>query len=122
MIEGIGIDLLEIKRIRKILSNNKDFPKRILTEKEYAYFLDLSKHRQIEFLSGRFAAKEAFSKAYGSGIGRELSFIDLEILPNNQNKPIFYTNKYEGSIHLSISHSVEYVVAQVILEKKNDFS
>ncbi len=121
MIAGIGIDLLEIKRIREILSDNKDFPKRILTEKEYAHFLNLSKHRQVEFLSGRFAAKEAFSKAYGSGIGKELSFLDLEILPDNQNKPIFYTNKYEGIIHLSISHSAEYVVAQVVLEKKNDF-
>lgn len=122
MIEGIGIDLLEIKRIREILSNNKNFPKRILTEKEYTHFLDLTKHRQIEFLAGRFAAKEAFSKAYGSGIGSEISFQDLEILPNDQNEPIFYTNKYEETVHLSISHSAEYVVAQVILERKNHFS
>ena len=117
MIEGIGIDLLEIQRIQEILARNKKFPKRILTEKEYAHFLNLSSHRKVEFLSGRFAAKEAFSKAYGSGIGKELSFLDLEILGDSKNKPILLTEKYDGKIHLSISHTKNYVVAQVVLEK-----
>lgn len=117
MIEGIGIDLLEIKRIKKLFSHNEEFPKRILTEKEYTYFLTLSKHRQIEFLSGRFAAKEAFSKAYGTGIGGEVSFLDLEILPDKKNKPIVSTTVYKGDIHLSISHTDEYAIAQVVLEK-----
>lgn len=122
MIDGIGIDLLEMKRIREILAKNKNFPKRILTEKEYIHFLELSKERKVEFLSGRFAAKEAFSKAYGTGIGSEISFLDLEIMPNNKNKPIFTTKKYNGQIHLSISHTAEYVVAQVLLEKKSTFN
>lgn len=118
MIEGIGIDLLEIKRIEEIYSHNKNFPKRILTKKEYQHFLELTEHRQVEFLAGRFAAKEAFAKAYGSGIGSELSFVDIEILPNKKNKPILSTSSYQGMIHLSISHSETYVVAQVLLEKR----
>lgn len=121
MIDGIGIDLLEIKRIKEIYSHNKNFPKRILTPKEYEYFLELTAHRQIEFLAGRFAAKEAFAKAYGSGIGKELSFMDIEILPNGKNKPILSSPAYQGMIHLSISHSETYVVAQVLLEKENNF-
>lgn len=120
MIEGIGIDLLEIKRIKEIFSRNKDFPNRILTEKEYAHFLELSDHRQIEFLSGRFAAKEAFSKAFGTGISSELSFLDLEILPDAKNKPIVSTELYKGNVHLSISHTDEHVIAQVLLEKMTD--
>lgn len=117
MIEGTGIDFLEIKRIKELLSRQSNFPKRIFTEKEYAYFQSLSENRQIEFLSGRFAAKEAFSKAFGSGIGKELSFLDIEILPNSKNQPILDTKIYPGNIHLSISHSNEYAVAQVILER-----
>ncbi len=117
MIEGTGIDFLEIKRIKELLSRQANFPNRILTEREYAYFKKLSVHRQIEFLSGRFAAKEAFSKAFGSGIGEELSFLDIEILPNSKNQPILETKIYPGNSHLSISHSDEYVIAQVILER-----
>ncbi|MDN6195557.1 MAG: holo-ACP synthase, partial [Atopostipes suicloacalis] len=115
LIEGIGVDLLEIDRIREILSQNKKFPKRILTEKEYSHFLELSNHRALEFLAGRFAAKEAFSKAYGSGIGKGFSFLDLEILPDAKNKPVAETDLYQGEIHLSISHTNDHVIAQVLL-------
>lgn len=121
MIAGIGIDLLEIQRIKELLSRQPNLSKRILTEKEEQYFLELSKHRQIEFLAGRFAAKEAFSKAFGTGIGAELSFLDIEILPDSKNKPIIATEKYAGNIHLSISHSDEFVVAQVVLEKVDEY-
>lgn len=119
MIEGIGIDLLEIKRIKELLSRQPNLPKRILTKKEQAHYQKLSKHRQVEFLSGRFAAKEAFSKAFGTGVGGEFSFLDIEILPNSKNKPIVHTKVYPGNIHLSISHSDEYAIAQVILERSD---
>lgn len=118
MIEGIGIDLVEITRMKELFLKKPKIVKRILTPKESAYFQELSKKRQVEFLAGRFAAKEAFSKALGTGIGGELSFLDLEILPNSKNKPIIKTKIYSGNIHLSISHSEEFAVAQVILEKQ----
>lgn len=117
MIQGIGIDLIELNRIEKLIERQPDFSKRILTEREMDRFLTLSAHRQIEFLAGRFAAKEAFSKAMGTGIGKEMSFLDVEILPNDYNKPIVYTELFAGIIHISISHSKEYAIAQIILEK-----
>lgn len=119
VIEGVGIDLLEINRIKELISRKPDFPRRILTEKEAAHFRELSEHRQIEFLAGRFAAKEAFSKAYGTGIGGEVSFLDIEILPDSKNKPVLRTKLYSEKNHLSISHSNEFVVAQVILERES---
>ena len=116
MIDGIGIDIIELDRIEKLRNRQEAFSKRILTSQELAYFLTLSEHRQVEFLAGRFAAKEAFSKALGTGIGKELSFQDIEILPNKQNKPVIKTENYSGAVHLSISHSKNAAIAQVILE------
>lgn len=119
MIVGTGIDLVELERIQSILARQERFYTRILTVEEQKLFLTLSKHRQIEFLAGRFAAKEAFSKAMGTGIGREVTFQDLEILPNKRNKPIAESKQFTGNIHLSISHSKQYAMAQVILEQEN---
>lgn len=118
MIHGIGIDLVELERIQEILGRQPEFPKRILTSSEYQHFLKLSNHRQIEFLAGRFAAKEAFSKAMGTGIGQETSFQDIEILPNEKNKPIAKTPLFSGEVHVSISHSDTYAIAEVLLESK----
>lgn len=118
MIHGIGIDLVEIERIHIILKRQTKFPKRILTPNEYSHYLELSPHRQIEFLAGRFAAKEAFSKAMGTGIGHEASFQDIEILPNEKNKPIATTTLFPGVVHVSISHSETYAIAEVLLENK----
>lgn len=117
MIHGIGIDLVELARIQEILERQSDFPKRILTPNEQEHFLTLSDHRQLEFLAGRFAAKEAFSKAMGTGIGKEMSFQDLEILPNDKKKPIASTTLFSGVIHVSISHSETYAIAEILLEK-----
>ena len=88
MIFGIGIDIVELHRIENMLSRQARFPQRILTEAEYARFTLLSDKRKIEFLAGRFAAKEAFSKAYGTGIGKELSFQDIETGNDTAGKPV----------------------------------
>lgn len=120
MIEGIGIDLLAISRIEELILRKPNFPKRILTEKENAHFQELSAHRQIEFLAGRFAAKEAFAKAIGTGIGGEVSFLDIEILPDAKNKPVLRTDLYPGNIHISISHSDDLAIAQVVLERVDE--
>ena len=117
MIVGTGIDLIELERIQSVLARQERFFTRILTPNEQKIFLALPKHRQIEFLAGRFAAKEAFSKAMGTGIGREVTFQDLEILPDALNKPVAESKQFIGNIHLSISHSKQYAMAQVLLEK-----
>jgi len=117
MIAGIGIDIVEIERIKEVVKRQEAFPKRILTDNEYDHYLTLSKQRQIEFLGGRFASKEAFSKAIGTGIGKEISFKDIEVLPNENNQPVLTTSSFAGHSHITISHSETYVIAQVILEK-----
>lgn len=117
MIVGTGIDLVELERIESALARQERFYERMLTTKEQELFLRLPKHRQIEFLAGRFAAKEAFSKALGTGIGKEISFQDIEVLPNQLNKPVIQSKKFKGNIHLSISHSRDYAIAQIVLEE-----
>lgn len=125
MIYGIGIDIVEIKRIEKILERNPDsFIQRILTPKEQEA-LPQPGRRRIEYLAGRFAAKEAAAKALGTGIGKAFSFLDGEILKDNMGKPFLTlsentrqsVNLHEGyRAYLSISHSKEYAIAQVVLE------
>ena len=119
MILGIGIDLVEIERIQALIVRQKAFPKQVLTTSEYDHYIQLSKHRQLEFLAGRFAAKEAFSKAMGTDIGLEISFQNIEILPNKLNKPIGQSEIFSGHIYVSISHSKHYAIAQVLLEEKS---
>ncbi|WP_110112018.1 holo-ACP synthase [Bacillus sp. CGMCC 1.16541] len=116
MIIGTGIDLTEIDRIQKIIERQPTFVQRILTDTEQLYYDQLTGYRKVEFLAGRFAAKEAYSKARGTGIGKELGFHDVEIFYDEHGKP-----NIEGSlqerVHLSISHSKQYAIAQVIIER-----
>ncbi len=115
MIIGTGIDIAEIERIQSADMRQPRFAERILTEKELERYSAYTGRRRAEFLAGRFAAKEAFSKAYGTGIGAELSFRSIEVGQNSAGKPAILKPISEG-VHLSISHSKEYVVAQVIIE------
>jgi holo-[acyl-carrier protein] synthase len=117
MINGIGIDIIELSRIQSMLERKTKLIDRILTDKEKQKFDVLSERRQVEFLAGRFAAKEAFSKAMGTGIGKELSFLDIEIETDDLGKPVIVKPKVHA--HLSISHSRDYAVAQVVIETIN---
>lgn len=116
MITGIGIDIVEIERIATLVNKHPKFVNRILTKREQHIYERLSDKRQIEFLAGRFAAKEAFSKAVGTGIGKELSFLDIEIVTDQVGRPLIIQPVTEG-VFLSISHSREYAVAQVVIEQ-----
>ena len=116
MITGIGLDITELSRIKKVKEKTSKFEARILTNKELAIMSKLSTSRQLEFLAGRFAAKEAFSKALGTGIGKECSFHDIEILKETNGKPTLY---FKGNLVnglVSITHTKEYAAAQVILQ------
>jgi holo-[acyl-carrier protein] synthase len=115
MIKGIGTDIIELSRVSELISRQGKFIDRILTVNEKEKFERLSDTRKVEFLAGRFAAKEALSKALGTGIGSELSFLDIEVDADHLGKPYFI--KPEGRVHLSISHSREYAVAQVVIEE-----
>lgn len=118
MIKGIGIDLIELDRIKKSLHKNNRLVYRILTRNEQKVFDNLqSNQRKTEFLAGRFAAKEAFAKATGRGIG-ELSFQHIEILANEKGAPFMQVKGYDTyNIFVSITHSDHYAAAQVVLEQ-----
>jgi len=124
MIYGIGTDLVNIERVKKILSKNRDgFVKRVLSEHEQALFAN--KADSAAYCAKRFAAKEAFAKALGTGIGRVVGFQDLTIRNNENGKPYFIPSEklrqylIEKSIkhaHLSISDESQNAIAFVVLE------
>ena len=124
MIYGIGTDIVSIERVQSIINKNRDgFINRILTEHERALFAN--KADNAAFCAKRFAAKEAFSKALGTGIGRVLSFQDLTVRSNENGKPYFMPSeklrlylKDKGikQGHLSISDESQNALAFVVLE------
>ncbi|WP_070121679.1 holo-ACP synthase [Bacillus marinisedimentorum] len=118
MIHGIGIDIVELDRIEKLMERQSRFLARILTEAELKRCGSLSGRRKLEFAAGRFAVKEAFSKAAGTGIGSELSFQDIETASDPAGKPYIKSKLFNSRfhVHASISHSREYAAAQVIIE------
>lgn len=115
MIKGIGLDIVEISRIQKANDMSSKFKERILTPRELALFKELKTRRQLEFLAGRFSAKEAYSKANGTGLGRYCKLQDIEVLPNENGQPILYFKKEKINGFVSITHSKEYAAAQVVL-------
>lgn len=121
MITGIGLDLIELDRISESVKKNPRFIQRILTENELEIYNQLkSDRRKVEFLSGRFAAKEAFSKAVGVGIGK-LSFQHIEILSNRNGAPVLTAKGFElERIFVSITHSKQFAAAQVVIEELGD--
>jgi holo-[acyl-carrier protein] synthase len=125
MIAGTGIDIVEISRIRDMLEKHSNaFAEKIFTDKER----DEAENRSDPsvYFAGRWAAKEAFAKALGTGFGRFCSWTDISVSNDSAGKPFItlsgnaleYAEKLEiANIHLSISHEKEYACASVILEK-----
>ncbi|MEW4371307.1 holo-ACP synthase [Paenibacillus kandeliae] len=130
MIHGIGHDVLEIARVVALLEGKQKqrFLQRILTPAEQT-LAEQRGPRLTEFTAGRFAAKEAITKAFGCGIGKIISFTDIEILPNASGKPQVTLspeawqrldlqqdhNTYH--IHLSITHQPTLASAFAIVER-----
>ncbi len=119
LVKGIGIDIIEIHRIKKAIRNEK-FVKRVFTKSEIQYFETIGNN--INTIAGTFAAKEAVLKTLGTGL-RGFKWIDIEIVRDDLGKPM--VRLYEGAkevaqkraindILISISHSREYAVAQAI--------
>ena len=116
MITGIGLDIVELDRISKLDARSSKFRTRILTAAETAIYDSLQGHRRIEFLSGRFAGKEAFAKARGTGIGTGCNFIDIEIVPDENGKPMLNFKGVSVAGFISITHTKNVASAQVILQ------
>ncbi len=119
MIRGHGIDIEEISSIGRAYEKNERFAEKILTAQELTRFSSLKGKRKLEYLAGRWSAKEAFAKAWGTGIG-PVTFQDLEILNDDKGAPYFSKSPFAGSVWLSISHAGNLVTASVILEEDNE--
>lgn len=122
MIKGIGVDICSISRMEELCLNQR-FKDRVFTAKEQQYACNRGVFKASS-LAGMFAAKEAFSKAVGTGIGK-VSFLDVEVLHENSGKPVVAThgnakkileNIGAKNIFVSISHEKDNAVAIVILE------
>ncbi len=87
MIIGLGTDIIEISRIKKAIERTPTFLEKVFTKKEIEYVS--KKKNPYPNYAGKFAAKEAISKAFGTGV-RNFSLLDLEIINNDLGKPIVY--------------------------------
>ena len=104
----LGTDLVFLPRFLDKLDDKK-FIDRILTKNEKDIYNKITHERlRLEFLAGRYACKEAYSKAMGSGIGK-LDFLDLEILRNEEGAPISDSGQF------SISHDGDYLFVVVLI-------
>lgn len=114
MQKGIGIDIIEIDRVKSAVKHYKDsFLRKVFTKREIAY---CTKKKALKFpeLAARFAAKEAYSKAIGTGI-RGIRWRGIEVLNAGNGKPRLYINKKLSKNSLvSLSHSKEYAAAVVL--------
>ncbi|WP_142415185.1 holo-ACP synthase [Hathewaya massiliensis] len=122
MIVGVGVDIIEIYRIKKSLERRETFLTKLFTKNEIEYFE--SKKFRPEFVAGKFAAKEAVAKALGTGF-REFDFKDIEIEHNALGKPLatlrgkaklIAEKNGDYNIHISISHSETNAIAYAVLE------
>ncbi|MEY8370937.1 holo-ACP synthase [Aerococcaceae bacterium 50-4] len=117
MIIGLGTDLVETIRIKEAIAGNLRFVGKLLTENELATYNEIrNEKRQVEFVAGRWAAKEAFAKAYGTGISSQLHFHDIEVSNDEKRKPIILCDKVTSPVHVTISHTDHYATATVIIE------
>ena len=127
MIVGIGVDIAETARVRKLAARyGERFAQRILTADEHAEFE--RRNRPGDYLATRFAAKEALAKALGTGIGGRFGFHSAQIDHDGAGKPVVrFLDSAEDLVRdlkitnamISLSDERHYVVAMVVLESRS---
>ena len=124
MIFGLGTDMVEISRIQKAIEKNPRFLQKVYTEKEIAYCQ--RKRNPWQSFAARFAAKEAVSKAMGTGLGK-IGLTEIEVVNQPSGQPqiilhgaarMFASERRLGRVHISLSHSEVYAVATAIIEEE----
>ena len=122
---GNGVDIVENKRINKLIDNKK-FIKRVFTNKEIRFSKNIK--NKTNYYAKRFAAKEAFVKALGTGFRNNINFSDIEVINNKLGKPkinisknvrAFIKKKFKldkPKIYVSLSDENKHSIAYVILE------
>lgn len=122
MIIGIGTDITEVARIEKNIENN-NFKEKVFSPNEIAYCE--TKANKAERFAARFAAKEAFFKAIGTGLRNGMAFKEVEVLNDELGKPYLnivgktskiIAEKKVRVTHISLSHTQEMAIAMVVLE------
>jgi len=120
MIYSVGIDLIDTERIGKALDRwGETFAKKILGEEEYEMYL--KKFNKVQFLSGRFAAKEAVIKTLGAFFERRISFRDIQVLNDLYGKPYVHLEDnlrervLDKEIKVSITHERKMAAAVAII-------
>ena len=124
MIFGIGLDIIEVARVGRLIEKDKGFKERIYTQREIDYCE--AKKNKAQNYAARFAAKEAFMKALGTGWRGGLAFNHIEVVNNELGKPEIVLHgqakllvEKEGitNINISISHVKDFASSIVIIEK-----
>ena len=125
MIISIGIDIIEVRRVRETIERTPRFAERVFTEAERAY-CESRGAVAAQHYAARFAAKEAALKALQTGWSGGIAWQDIEVTAKESGAPIvlfhgrareLYEQSGATAAHLSIAHTSEHAVAQVLLEK-----
>ena len=126
MIYGIGTDLVDLERIKKMKSLSA-FAKKILGDQELKKFAEMTKERNYSYLGKQFAAKEAFVKALGTGFKDPVFPKDIQILRNSAGKPeVLLSGKTKSYVenlgiiksHVSLADESNYLLAFAVLENE----
>jgi holo-[acyl-carrier protein] synthase len=127
MIVGIGIDIIEVARIREVLLRTPRFRERVFTPAERAY-CDSRSALAAQHYAARFAAKEAALKALQTGWRDGIGWQDVEVASREMGAPYLvlhgpvlelFNSSGATATHLSLSHTSEHAIAQVIFERVN---
>jgi holo-[acyl-carrier protein] synthase len=120
---GHGIDLASVSRIREILAKGEHFESRVFSAGERAYCR--ARKDPAPHFAARFAAKEAYGKALGLGLGPSGEFAEIEVVNADDGRPRLrlsgqareiFEKHGGGAIHLSLTHEGDHAMASVIVE------
>jgi len=123
---GIGIDVVEVDRVKSSLDEfGARFKERVFTETERAY-CEKQKKPELHY-AARFAAKEAIAKAFGTGIGKEIGWLDMEITRRRTGEPevilsgsakTYAESRHAAEVKVSLTHAKHYAAANAVLMGK----
>jgi holo-[acyl-carrier protein] synthase len=125
VIISIGIDIIEVARVREVMARTPRFVERVYTQSEREYCDSRGAVAAMHF-AARFAAKEAALKALQTGWTGGIAWQDIEVASKDSGAPVLlfhgrvrelYEQSGAAAAHLSISHTTEHAIAQVILER-----
>jgi holo-[acyl-carrier protein] synthase len=130
IVRGVGTDLIECERIQRVFERQKErFLERVFTEGERAYCLKMK--NPIPHLAARFAAKEAVSKCFTTGIGEALGWKSIEVVKGERDEPLIRLDERglalmaqlgANEVLVSLSHTANYGLAMAVLVTHPDQS